>query len=251
MEDSMKITSLTNPVVKHLVSLRKDKEYRNIQQTVIIEGKKLVEEICHETPALKIITTDPLAVKFDCKELYEVTPEIIKKISGAQNPEGILAEVPMPQEASLDRCHYILALDRVSDPGNLGTLLRTALAIGWEGVFLLDGCCDLWNDKALRSAKGATFRLPFRKGGWKELAQLIEKNKLTAIAADLEGTSLTDFKAKKGIVLVLGSESQGISKEAERLCEKVSIPMSGKMESLNVSIAGGILMYFIRNQSLK
>ena len=84
----------------------------------------------------------------------------MKKISGMQTPEGLVVEIEMPKPAPLEGLKYLLALDGVSDPGNVGALLRTALALGWQGIFILDESCDPFNDKALRSARGATFRLP-------------------------------------------------------------------------------------------
>ncbi|NGX42572.1 MAG: putative tRNA/rRNA methyltransferase [Chlamydiae bacterium] len=240
-----KISSLQHPVVKHLVQLRKSRGYRYEKGAVVVEGKKLVSEVCQKQKAMKLLATEEslFPPKVQANESYLVTEEILKKISGVKTPEGVLAEVPIPDNVTFKKCRYLIALDGISDPGNLGTLLRTALALGWEGAFILNNSCDPYNDKAIRSAKGATFRLPLQQRSWSQLGALVEKFALQPLCADLKGTNIKDFSPGDGILLVLGSEAHGLSEEAKSLCRKITIPMSGNMESLNVSVAGGILMY--------
>lgn len=239
------ITSAQNSIIKHLVKLRKERDYRQEQGSVLIEGKNLIAEVCRSLPAKRIVTIHSKLIPqgIQTEETLLVPQAVFDKASGVKNPEGILAEVAMPQGHSLDGMRKVLAFDGVSDPGNTGTLLRTALALGWEGVFILPNSCDPYNDKALRSAKGATFRIPIRRGDWEELRMLIADNDWTPIAADIEGENLKNFSKPESILLVMGNESQGISPEAAHFCRKVTIPMPGEMESLNVSVAGGILMY--------
>lgn len=244
------ITSLQNPLVKHLVKLRKERQYRNETRFLVIEGKKLVNEVCAGIKAKNILYTNPDLVsdKVKTEVCYQVSEEVIKKISGVRTPEGVIAEVPIPEEGEMAGIQHLVAFDGVSDPGNMGTLIRTALALGWEGAYILSNCCDPYNDKALRSAKGATFRLPLKFGNWEELDHIVEKNELYSIAADIEGTDVCRVSGQKRVLLVLGSESSGLSEETLKRCEKITVPMSGEIESLNVSIAGGILMYLIKNQ---
>jgi TrmH family RNA methyltransferase len=241
------ITSLQHPLVKRLTKLRKDRFFRNQTESVVIIGFHLVEEVCIKIKAKCLLCTNEKLISSHVKteEIFLTTTEIIKKISGVQTPEGILAEVSMPIQSSLEKCHYLVALDGISDPGNLGTLLRTALALGWEGAFILENSVDPYNDKALRAAKGANFRLPIHMGGWDALQQIIKKNHLKVLAADLEGDKLNAFALKDNILLILGNEAHGISKEALSICQKITIPMKGSMESLNVAVAGGILMYIL------
>lgn len=244
----MDITSLQHPIVKHLVRLRQNRDYRHEQGTVLIEGKKLVTEIClHQQPEV-LLTSDAslIPASVNPKNAIVVPPAMIQKISGLQQSEGILAEMRMPKEASLDKCRFIIALDAISDPGNLGTLLRTALALGWEGAYLLPNTCDPYNEKALRAAKGATFKLPLFSGSWKQLSELVKDNRLTPYVADLNGLSLNDLTCPENALLVLNNESTGPSQEALQQCQKITIPMPGNMESLNVSIAGAIIMYSLK-----
>lgn len=247
------ISSLQHPLVKHMVRLRKNSDYRIDHQSVLIEGRQMISEVCptHPTKVLMVYDETFIPPGVNAKEVITVPEEVMQKISGLQSPDGMIAEVALPEPATLKGMHWVLVCDGVSDPGNLGTLLRTGLAFGWEGAFILENSCDPYNDKALRAAKGATFRLPIAQGSWKDLKQLITKNKLTPLVADMGGTSVSDFSSQKGkgILLVLSNEAHGVSDEARDLCEVISVPMSGEMESLNVGVAGGILMYLLRQTS--
>jgi len=238
------ITSAQNPKIKHLAKLVKEAAYRAACGSVVVEGRKLVRELCQNTPAKTLIVTDEKLAEAPCEERLVVSGALFKKISGTKTPEGVAAELPMPQEASLRGCRRLIVLEGVADPGNLGALLRSALAFGWEGLFLLEGCCDLYNDKALRAARGATFRLPARRGGWEELKRLVKENRLPLYAADLRGEGPEEV-AKNGIALLFGNEARGVSPEAREACRRVALPMREGVESLNVAVAGGILMYLL------
>src|SRR3990167_437079 len=150
-----KIESLQHPLVKHWVQLRQERSYREKTQEVLIIGKKMVSEL---KPALMISTQD---FPFDAKEQYLVTEQILKKVTNLNQPDGYAGVLPLPKPQQLGQKNRLLILDQISDPGNLGTVLRSALAFNWEGVILTPGTVDLFNDKALRSAKGATFHLPY------------------------------------------------------------------------------------------
>lgn len=249
------ITSLQHPLIKHLVLLRQNRDYREDNQSVAIEGRKLVREICPHLHTKLIMTCDPTWVPENVKaeEILLVNEAIMSKVSGLQAPEGIIAEVAMPPASTFEKKKWIVAFDGISDPGNIGTLIRTSLALGWEGAFVLENSCDPFNDKALRAAKGATFRLPLASGSWSDLKQMIEKKHLLAIAADMHGSDISTFGLtanNQGILLVLSNEAHGVSPEAVAICKRVCIPMPGEMESLNVAVAGGILMYVLKQGKL-
>lgn len=245
------INSLQNPLVKHLTKLNNDRKYRETCQTVIIEGEILIRELCKNIPCKTILSINESLIPkgINANHIFIVNEDVLKKISGTLHPEGILAEVSLPVQDTLEKKTHLIALDGIQDPGNLGTLLRTALALGWNGAFLLDGCCDPWNDKAVRSAKGATFKLPLRSGNWEELSALVEKNQLIPLAADMCGDPIETYQNEKNLLLVLGNESKGLSTETLKHCKKVTIPIESQMESLNVSVAGGILMYNLKRSS--
>lgn len=244
------ITSLQHPLVKHLVKLRQNSDYRYDHHALVIEGTKMIAEAGTSHAFKTIIASAPELIPKGVKaqETILATPDIVQKISGLQSTEGILAEVAMPQQASLKGKKYIIALDQVNDPGNLGTILRTALALGWEGAFFLDEGCDPYNDKALRASRGAVFKLPMARGSWQDLQKIVTENKLGAFVADIHGTPFDKVNGSKGILLVLGNEAHGPSKETKSSCTAITIPMPGKMESLNVSVAAGILLYTLRQK---
>lgn len=239
------LTSLQNPLIKHIVKLRQNRDYRLEHHSVVILGKKLVKEISLEVPVKTLFVYNETLIPAGLKaeSIFIVTEEIMQKASGLQYPEGILAEVEMPKISKLAGLKKIIVLDRVSDPGNFGTILRTALALGWDGAFIMDGSCDPFNDKALSAARGATFRLPLGFGNWKDLEVLIDQNGLFALVADLEGRPVKAEEKHDKLLLVLSHEAHGASVEAIKRCQKVTIPISCTMESLNVSVAAGILMY--------
>lgn len=239
------ITSLQNPLVKFLFKLRTNHDFRREEGAVVLEGATLIEEVCAKVTPKKILVSHPENLPKSLRSFpyLLVSEEIIKKISGTLHPEGILAEIPLPLPKKLTKLKRLLILDRVGDPGNLGTILRTALAFDWDAVFLLKGGCDPFNDKALRASKGALFYLPYQEGDWNEAKRLISQFELSPFAADIKGMPLKKLQAPKAIALVLGNEAQGISDEVLNDCKALTIPMSGKMESLNVAVAGGILMH--------
>jgi len=231
-----------------LVKLRKNTDYRHEHNSAIIEGIKFVNEICQSFQPKTLLACDESLIpkNLHAENVVIVPEEVLKKISGLQAPEGVLAEVPLPKPDSLQNKHHVIALDCISDPGNMGTLLRTALALGWEGAFILEDSCDPFNEKAIRAARGATFHLPMATGNWSQLQKIIKQNKLRPLAADLHGKNLKTEHPKEGVLLVLSNEARGLSQQAKDLCEKITIPMPGQMESLNVSVAGGILMYCLK-----
>lgn len=246
---SIEISSLQNSFVKHLVRLRQNRDYREEHHSIFIEGIKLVNEVGKSQPVKALVATDPTLLPKDVSadHIYIVSDAVMKKISGMQSPEGLAAEIATPKHSSLSGKSFLLAYDGINDPGNLGTLLRSALALGWEGAFILDNSCDPYNEKAIRAAKGATFRLPIAVGSWKELKEIIKNNCLEPFVADIKGEKIQDMKLKNGILLVLSNEAHGVSDEAAKQCRRLTIPMSGQMESLNVAAAGAIFMYALKS----
>ena len=215
----MKITSLENPLVKHFIKLREKRSYREEHNSILVASEKLINELSQTVKPKKILT--------------EASEAVFRKITGQKSPSNIVAEFPLPTPSSLRSLNHVLVLDAVQDPGNLGTLLRTALALGWEGVLFLEGCSDPFNEKAFSASRGALFRLPFAFGG------------LDLIDAPLLVASLDGVKPsyRKRCALVLGNEGSG----STVLGEKVSISHKGDMESLNVAAAGSILMYALND----
>ncbi len=233
------INSLQHPIVKTFVKLRTSRKFRYAQKRVVIAGIKQVVEAPHIETLLVKKGEPPVSL---AKEVFVVTDAILKKITGLETPEPMAAIVPMPDWSPLTGKNAILALDGISDPGNLGTLLRSALALGWGGAFLTETCVDPFNDKALRSAKGATFNLPLKIGDINELTALIRNENFTPLVADMGGAPLSEVSNISKPLLILGNEAKGVSEELKERYQKISVPIQG-IESLNVSAAGSILMY--------
>ncbi|MCC5831937.1 MAG: RNA methyltransferase [Chlamydiales bacterium] len=232
-ETPKKIISLQNPLIKYLVKLRTDPRYRKEQEAVVVSGYKLVSELSETIPPKRIFSLSPHP------QHIHVSEAVIKKITGLTSPEGIAAEFPLPLPTSLEKKAPLLALDRINDPGNMGTLIRTALALGWAGIYFLPGCVDPFHEKVIRASRGALFRLPWKEGDWAEL----KKVPLAAYTGDIEGRPLNEIMPRKEMILLLSNEAQGPSEEGLSFGERITIPMRGAIESLNVSTAGAIMMY--------
>jgi RNA methyltransferase, TrmH family len=240
------IKSLSNPLVKHLVKLRKDRQYRHESGTVVITGEKLVREAAKKVSLQKLFIEErrlPRYSDIPAEEVYAVTTPIAHKIDDVVTSEGVVAEVAIPPQHSLEGKKYVLIIDGVSDPGNMGTLLRTALALAWEGVFIVEGSVDPFNSKSIRASRGALLSLPYRIGPWEDIGAMIQEKNMAAYVADLKGEAPVRCDASGGVFLVMGNEAYGPSQQAKDVCAPISVPMRGDMESLNVAVAGGILLY--------
>ena len=176
-----------------------------------------------------------------------VSPEVLKELCETQTPQGIVAEVAK-QSKSLPESlsgKYLL-LEDVQDPGNVGTMIRTADAAGYDGVFLSDRSADIYNQKTLRSMQGSHFHLPIYRGPILDMVEACKKQGVPVLATTLSDVSV-DYKAVKtdgNFALVMGNEGQGISQDmAESADQLVHISMPGQAESLNVAVAAGILMF--------
>ena len=244
----IRIHSAHNHYVKHWIKLKASSSYRDIQGTLLLEGKSSVVDVCTKCEALHLILLENVQAPSNIhyRSLVRVSASIMKKISSLECPEGWLAELPLPRQKIDPLSQKILALDAISDPGNLGTLIRSCLALGWDGIYLLENCCDPFNDKALRAAKGATFRIPLAQGSFEDFLSFVQKKKMNVFLADTEGSPLKSTASKEPLALILSRESQGARKEAKSQFQRVTIPMYGPMESLNVASAGSILLYALR-----
>ena len=238
-----KILSLQHPKVLHWTQLLKTRSYREKSGSVLVSGEKLVRELAQSGPLQCLISLDDHP-EIPAAEKFIVTESILKKISGLETPDGYAAEIPLPPPQDLSSCRNLLILDRISDPGNLGTLLRTAYALSWDGVAATPGTVDFFNDKAIRAAKGATFRLPYAILPPETIASW----NFSFYVGHIQGTPLSHAAFKSPRALILGSEGQGVSPWALKVGEKIHIPMRKEAESLNVASAGAIMLYEMRPQ---
>lgn len=245
------ITSPDNPIVKHFVKLRTSKTYREENQSVVVVGKRMIDELSPLFPIKKLIIgqyTPPNLGTLETR-MTRVSQKLLKKMSGVIAPDGYMAEFALPSFSPLTSLSSILILDQIQDPGNVGTLLRSALAFGFDGVYFIEGTADPFNDKALRAAKGATFHIPLGKGSWSDFFEKVQPHSpYTLYRADLNGLDLNKVKIEKPFALILGNEGQGVSPLAKAASTPITIPMSPRSESLNVAVAGSICMFVMRSR---
>lgn len=245
-----KILSLQHPFVKHWKKLCTEKKYRETTGRIILFGEKMVVEAATLYPIKRLLISNPSLPNISSAETYIVSKEIFKKISGMKNPELIAAEITIPTPIPLFDKKCLLALDRVTDPGNLGTLIRSAWAFGVNGVLLLPGCVDIFNDKALRAAKGASLHMPFQYIQESDFLLFSDK-KFTIYIGDIEGADFTTVSYQSPYILLLGNEGQGVSRTFMNIGKKITIPMRNFTNSLNVSIAGSLLLYRMQHSNCK
>ena len=258
------ISSKENDFIKHIKKL-KDKKYRDINNEYIIEGIKLIKEAIQEKAQIKqiVICDDCEKIEAIPKDLmYEiakyqciyVTKKIFETITNVIEPQGIIAileKTNQNREIKYDE-DIIVALDDIQDPGNLGTILRTVDSIGLTQIIISRGTADAYNPKVVRSSMGAIFRVKIIEcEDLKQTLQEIKKHKYELIVTSLQTQkSIYDIKFKKKII-VIGNEANGVSKEIQELADnKVKIPMIGRTESLNASVATGIILYEYVRQKL-
>mgnify|MGYP004608957781 CR=1 FL=1 len=252
-----RITSKDNEFIKHVKKL-KDKKYRDINNEYIIEGVKLVAEAIQEKVNIKqiILCDDCEKSDYIPKELmYEiakynciyVTEKLFKYLSEVQQPQGILAILEKNNnKTEIDyQTDIIVALDDVQDPGNLGTILRTVDSIGLKQILVSKGTADCYNPKVVRSTMGAIFRINIIEcEDLEKTLKEIKKHKFKIMVSSLQtDNSIYDVDYNKKVIII-GNEAKGVEKDIQDLAdEKVKIPMLGKTESLNASVATGIILY--------
>ena len=236
MEGNMIITSLDNPKIKYLASFSKAKE-RKQEQKFIVEGKHLVDEAKKQNVLIE-------AYSIEEKEGYiQVSPSVMKKITNTNTLVSEIGLCKMLDKKELS--NKLLLLDGVQDPGNMGALMRSAKAFGFDTIVLGNGCVDIYNDKVIRSSQGAIFKLNFINAYLPDFIKSLKEYSVYGTNV-VHGISLENVKKSQKMAIVLGNEGNGISKEVFDVIEKnIYIPMDDT-ESLNVSVAAGIIMYNLK-----
>ena len=251
------ISSKENEFIKHIKKL-KDKKYRDINKEFIVEGIKLIKEAIEEKAEIKQIVICDNCQNNDIipKELmyeiakYEciyVTEKIFSSITDVNTPQGILAIIGRNnEETQIDYTQdIIIALDDIQDPGNLGTILRTIDSIGLNQILVSKGTADSYNPKVVRSTMGAIFRVKIIEcEDLEKTLKEVKKQKYELVITSLQTkNSIYDIEYNKKVI-VIGNEGNGVSKKIQDMADvKVKIPMIGKTESLNASVATGIVLY--------
>lgn len=237
------ITSRTNTRIKDLLTL-KDSKVRKERGLFLVEGFHLLE-MALEADQVELIITEKIIDNIpEHIDQLVVTHDVIKKFSNQVTPQGVIVVCKL-KERQLSYGNRILYLDGVSDPGNLGTILRTAVSFGFNDIILSKGSCSPYNEKVLSSSQGAIFNLQIQEGEASILNTLKHKGYQILATYLHGGKPIEQVRLNKKVVLVIGNESHGVSEDSLSLSdEKVFIPMK-VMESLNVGVATGILCYYV------
>ncbi len=248
------ITSVKNKTVCEVKKL-KQKKYRSQTGTFLAEGyRNVCDSMKKAVPEMLFVEIGFELLVPSCENTYLVTKEVMKEISDTDTPQGIAAVFAVPKEKEITS-EKILLLNGVSDPGNMGTILRTALASGFSDIILDEQCADVYSPKVIRSAMSAVFSLNLiRKKSLEEtIANLQKKGYLVGAAALTEkAVSLYETGFFEKTALLFGSEAKGITEDLLRLADVTYIiPMASEIESLNVAVAAGVSMYELKRRDMK
>lgn len=237
----MYISSVNNEFIKETAKL-KEKKYRDLTNTFLIEGEHLVREAKKCDLIKTIIILEDFSYDTDLDKVV-VSKEVMKKLSDNPSIPRIMAIVEKKECSRIG--NKVLILDRLQDPGNLGTIIRSASAFDFDTLILSNDTVDLYNSKVIRSTQGMLFNINIKRCDIKEEIMSLKKKDYLILGTKVDGGSdVRDYSVNKKFALVIGNEGQGISKEVSDLCEDyLYINMSNRCESLNAGVAASILMY--------
>lgn len=253
------ITSSQNPKLKLARALLGRPKERREAGAFVAEGVRLVEEAVRAGwPFRFVIYDDSLSERGRSLvenlashgiEVEEVSQSLMNPLSDTETPQGILAVVELTQLPIPHSPNFVLIPDQIRDPGNLGTLLRSAAAAGVDAALLPPETTDAFAPKVVRAGMGAHFRLPIHAMTWEEIERVGRSAGLKFFLADMKGQSCWKADLRQPLALIIGGEAEGASEPARKLArKKISIPMVGKMESLNAGAAGSVLMFEVVRQ---
>ena len=237
------ITSASNNTIKALIKL-KQKKYRDETGYYLVEGEHLVEEAMKAKQVECLISTKDITSDLP---IIVVSNEVMSKLSFTKSPQSIMAKCKIKKEKKLIDGKRYLILDDLQDPGNIGTLIRTALAFSIDQVILSNNCVDLYNDKLLRSMQGANFHISCIYDDLKTVISTLKKNNVKIIGSALEnGRDIKQIKISEKMAFIVGNEGNGMNKDILQECDYVGYIPINTIESLNVAIAGSIMMYYFK-----
>jgi len=241
------ISSISNPCIQQVKKLLSSAGEREKQGLMVLEGDHVCGEFLRQTGlhfeqffyTEKFVSTQAFS-KFSAeKNGIMVSEKVLKAISDSKTPSGMAAVAKIPKQLAQENYSFCFALDRVQDPGNVGTIIRTAAAFGVSAIFLSSGCADVWSPKVLRSAQGGHFYLNlFPNFDLRKLPKVFRGKIFTT---DTKGVSVFQTDLSGPVCFLLGNEGGGISSAIKKMATKtLSIPLQNNFESLNVGIAAGI-----------
>lgn len=251
MKEVLRISRIENEMIKKFSKLKK-KKYRDELRLFLAEGRKFLDYperaqylLLREDIVLDEATMDA----FSCP-IFSLTEKCFQKMSSQENSQGVILVCSYKENPLEKMGEQILVLDNVQDPGNLGTILRLADAAGFRDILLTDKSVDVNNEKVVRSSMGSIFHVNIYTRKKEEIINFLQENHYHCIATSLEEDSIpyTEVVLKEKNAFIFGNEGSGISQEFLNVSsQKTIIPISGKAESLNVAMAVGILIFYLRD----
>ncbi len=239
----MVISSRKNQRVKEIASL-KEKKNRESAGLYLVEGEKSVKEaFLHGADVQTVLGVEDLVAPYfnKCKELITVTKEIASYVSDAVTPQGIVATVKMSENRLIAPLSRSILLDGVQDPGNIGTIIRTATACGVKDIYMIN-CADPYSPKAVRSSMSGIFFVDIKRGSAEEILNCLKE--VPIVLGDLDGENLFDFTPPNNFCIAIGSEAHGPSALVKNAAaHTVTIPMTDYMESLNAGVSASVMLY--------
>jgi len=251
------ITSPQNPKLKLVRALMGRAKERRAESAFIAEGVRLVEEAANSNWGFRFVLYDETLNergKLNVKRLTslgvecdEIPSSLMKSLSDTETSQGILAVLQLTQLPVTNYPTFLLIPDQIRDPGNLGTLIRSADAAGVDAMLIPPETTDPFAPKTVRAGMGAHFRLPIHAMGWEDMAGRFAG--LQVYLADMNGQSYWDADLRQPLALIVGGEAEGASESARKLAsQRIKIPMAGRTESLNAAVAGSVLMFEVMRQ---
>lgn len=243
-----KITSRSNPLMTHIRKLVSSGAYRRKCGEFVCDGHKLLSEALHWQAKLSVVVvSEGTEVPALPVRTVTVPADVMKSIAPSETPQGVLFVCAMetpPLPEKLEGRHYVV-LDSVQDPGNVGTILRTADAFDCDGMFLVGACADLYNPKTVRATMGAVFRRPVWRCGAAEVKHLLQTSGIPLLGAALRHDTVDAREVDyTRAAVAIGSEGKGLSGEMLGLCDQtIRLPMSERCESLNAAVAASVLLW--------
>jgi TrmH family RNA methyltransferase len=253
------ITSSQNSKIKLVRALLGRTKERREAGAFVVEGVRLVEEAVNSDWVFQFaLYSDALSergralvqrLEANKIDVEQVESRLLQPLSETETPQGILAVLKLTNLPIPHSPNFLLIPDQIRDPGNLGTLLRSAAAAGVQAVLLPPQATDAFAPKVVRSGMGAHFRLPIYLMTWEQIGQLTKSANLQVYLADMDGQSCWETDLRQPLALIVGGEAEGASEEARKLAnQQISIPMTGKIESLNAGVAGSVLIFEVVRQ---
>ena len=254
------ITSTHNQQVKHVMQLNKKPRLRKEEGVFVVEGFKMLKEAPKDRVVKAYVSASALAEP-TCQEILEdlsfeaVEDHVFTQMSDTQTPQGVLAIIrrqePDPDQLLDQPGPFLLLIENLQDPGNLGTMIRTAEGAGVTGILISRESVDLYNPKTIRSTMGALYRMPFLYvDDLKETIHTLKEQNIKSYAAHLDGKNTYDKEDyRQGTAFLIGNEGNGLREEIAQCADTwIRIPMCGQVESLNAAVAATVLMFEVSRQ---